>query len=123
MQINKVCFERDFGPEQGYIREFIPEGESVYNWSKMITIEFFENEERAAREYVEEFKATRERQCPGSEFQILSEEEYTVTYRYNFPECQGHMEQSGISRMYEGNDGLHHLSCAEKGTRAVRRNN
>ncbi|WP_444922496.1 hypothetical protein ACJJID_09400 [Microbulbifer sp. CnH-101-G] len=110
----EVGFQKDFGTGNGYIREFIPKGGSINDWSKLVSIEFLEGEKRTLSEYVHAFQQKRQEQCPGTEFEILSKEEYTITYQASFPDCMGHKMQSEITRIYMGMDGLHRLSYAEK---------
>lgn len=110
----KVGYQQDFGSGNGYIREFVPENESINDWSKLISIEFLEGEQRGLIEYVEYFSDKRKKQCPGTEFKILGKDEFTITYKFSFPSCLGHDEQSEVTRMFLGNDGLHRLSYAEK---------
>lgn len=109
-----VGFQRDFGTGKGYIREFVPKGESIKDWSKLVSIEFIEGDTPSLNEYIHEFRKTRESQCPGTRFEVLSEEEYSITYIFSFPACQGHQMQAEVSRIFLGNDGIHRLSYAEK---------
>lgn len=110
----EVGFQKDFGAGKGYIREFVPKGESINNWSRLVSIEFLEDETRTLDEYVVAFQQMRQAQCPGTEFEILGQEEYSITYQVSFPACMGHEMQSEITRIYAGLDGLHRLSYAEK---------
>ena len=111
----EVGFQRDFGPGIGYIREFVPTGESINHWSKLLSIEFIEGETRSVTAYLDDFQQKRKQQCPGTLFTLLKEDEYATTYHFSFPDCGDHQQQTEISRMYLGNDGLHRLSYAEKG--------
>jgi hypothetical protein len=109
-----VGFQKDFGAGNGYIREFVPKGESINNWSQLVSIEFIEDENLTLNDYVASFQQKRQVQCPGTRFEILKKEEYTITYQVSFPDCMGHEMQSEITRIYAGMDGLHRLSYAEK---------
>ncbi len=111
-----VGFEKDFGSGKGYIREFVPKGESIFEWSKLVSIEFLEGDSRSPGEYINTFRIQRKNQCPGTSFEIINKSQYFVTYLFNFPECMGNSTQSEISRLYKGNDGLHRLSYSEKST-------
>ncbi|RUO20475.1 hypothetical protein CWE08_08410 [Aliidiomarina iranensis] len=110
----KVGFQKDFGEDEGYIREFVPQDETIDSWTKLVSVEFLEGELRPLRDFVSDFSAQRSEQCPDTQMEILSESEYTITYQFSFPECMGHQAQSEVTRIYTGNDGLHRLSYAEK---------
>ena len=109
-----IGFEKDFGMGKGYIREFVPKGESVFEWSQLISIEFIEGEKGRPLAYINAFQIQRKEQCLGTNFEVIDEDQYSVTYLFNFPECQGQNAQSEISKLYKGNDGLHRLSYTEK---------
>jgi hypothetical protein len=109
-----VGFEKDFGPGKGYIREFVPKGESIFEWSRLISVEFIEGESKSPTAYITAFQLKRKEQCPGTIFEVISQNQYFVTYLFNFPACMKHDAQSEISRLYKGNDGLHRLSYTEK---------
>ena len=109
-----VGFEKDFGPGKGYIREFVPKGESIFEWSRLISVEFIEGEVKSPMAYITAFELMRQAQCPGTSFEVINQSQYFVTYLFNFPECMKHDAQSEISRLYKGNDGLHRLSYTEK---------
>jgi hypothetical protein len=109
-----IGYQKDFGAGNGYIREFVPKGESINNWSKLITIEFIEGEKSSLKTYIDSFQKLRTKQCPGTKFTLLDENEFDITYQFNFPTCGEHQQQSEISRLYAGNDGIHRLSYAEK---------
>jgi len=110
----KVGYQRDFGAGLGYIREFVPAGETIDDWSKLVSIEFVEGERRTPLEFIHAFHEERKKLCPATKFQVLETDRYSVTYLFNFPDCEEHEMQSELSRIYAGNDGLHRLSYAEK---------
>jgi len=109
-----VAFEKDFGMGNGYIREFVRKGESAFEWSELISIEFIEGEKGSPLSYINTFKTERKKLCPGTNFEVIEQNQYSVVYLFNFPACQGQNVQSEISKLYKGNDGLHRLSYATK---------
>jgi len=110
----QVGFQKDFGAGNGYIREFVPKGEKIESWSRLISIEFFEGEKASAKDFASSFAAKRQAQCPGTTFELIESDEYNAYYAFSFPSCMGQESQSEISRAIQGNDGLHRLSYAVK---------
>jgi hypothetical protein len=109
-----IGYQKDFGAGKGYIREWVPKDENIKSWTKLFSIEFLENEKTPIHKYSDNFLKQRQEQCPGTKFKILEETNFSRTYLINFPSCAGHDAQSEITRMFQGNDGLHRLSYAEK---------
>ena len=112
----KIGYQRDFGIGNGTIREFVPTGEDIDHWTKLLSIEFYEGNRTPVALYAKYFGKTREEQCPGTKFEILKEERYSVSYYFEFPDCMGQDAQAEVTRLIQGNDGLHRISYAEKGT-------
>ena len=112
----KVGYQRDFGVGNGYIREFVPVGEDIDHWSRLLSVQFYEGNKTPVALYAKYFGETRQRQCPGTKFQILRTEEYSVSYYFEFPDCMGQKAQAEVTRLIQGNDGFHRISYAEKGT-------
>jgi hypothetical protein len=109
-----IGYQKDFGVGNGYIREWVPKGENIKSWTKLFSIEFLENEKTPIHEYSDNFLKKRQEQCAGTKYKILKETDFSRTYIINFPSCSGYEAQSEITRMFQGNDGLHRLSYAEK---------
>ena len=111
----QVGFQRDFGSGKGYIREFVPRGENIKAWSKLLSIEFMEGEKTSATNFINTFATMRQSQCPGTKYELIGSDTYNAYYTFSFPACMGHQAQSEIGRIVQGNDGVHRLSYAVKG--------
>ncbi|MEZ9821992.1 hypothetical protein AB4238_15430 [Shewanella sp. 10N.286.45.A1] len=109
-----IGYQKDFGAGNGYIREWVPKDENIKSWTKLFSIEFLEKEKTPIHEYSDNFLKKRQEQCSGTKYKILKETDFSRTYIINFPSCAGQEAQSEITRMFQGNDGLHRLSYAEK---------
>ncbi len=112
-----IGYQKDFGAGKGYIREWVAKGENINSWTKLFSIEFLENEKTPIHQYSDDFLKQRQVQCPGTTFNIIKQTEFSRTYLVNFPSCVGHEMQSEITRLFQGNDGLHRLSYSEKSSR------
>ena len=110
-----IGFQKDFGTGKGYIREWVKKGDNINSWSQLFSIEFLENEKKTIHQYSDDFVENRKKQCDGTTVEIIKETEFSRTYILVFPPCAGHDAQSEITRMFQGNDGLHRVSYAEKG--------
>ena len=111
----QVGFQKDFGAGKGYIREFVPKGENIKSWSKLLSIEFIEDEKGSATNFANTLATKRQNQCPGTKYELMESDTYNAYYTFSFPGCMGHQSQSEISRVVQGNDGVHRLSYAVKG--------
>ena len=111
----QVGFQRDFGPGDGYIREFVPKGESINSWSKLLSIEFMEGVSSTPTQWTKNFAEKRITQCPNTDYSVIESDSHNIYYSFSFPACMGHEKQSEISRVIAGNDGLHRLSFSVKG--------
>jgi len=92
----------------------VPQGESAYNWSKWLSLQFVKGKKRTPLEYLNVFQAQQTTQCPGTQFEIIEQKKDSVTYRFNSPACMDHDRQSQIARLFEGSEGLYKLTYAEK---------
>lgn len=102
-------------PGYGYIRDWIPKGGDINNWSRLVSIELDEKEKRTAHVYGEKQSAFWARKCPGTTFELLEETDKSVIYFFSFPNCEGHETHSKLEKLIHGKNGLHKLSYSEKG--------
>lgn len=110
----QLGFQRDRGPRQGTITEFVPRGEHIDHWSKLLSIEFVETVKIPFDKYVQLFSTQRTLQCPGTTFKILNQTSTSSIYMVEFPTCMGHEQQAELTKVFQGNDGIHRISYAEK---------
>ena len=113
----EIGHQKDFGEGNGYIREWVPKGESIHSWSELLSIEFLEGNKKLPFDQAAEFAVLRKNQCPGTEWSEIKRDQNTIYYKFTFPDCAGHKAQVEITRLFRGNDGLHRLSFAQKGTK------
>jgi hypothetical protein len=112
----KVGSQQDLGRGRGTIVELIPVSESIDKWQQLGTIQFFEGENRAPQVLMEALEERMKTRCPTStDWRVISEEPHSVTYEWRIHSCTGQDNQMEISRILQGNDGLHRIAYTEKG--------
>jgi len=112
----KVGSQQDLGRGRGTIVELIPVSESIDKWQQLGTIQFLEGENRTPQVLMEALEASMKTRCPTStDWQVISEEPHSVIYEWRIHSCTGQDNQTEISRILQGNDGLHRIAYTEKG--------
>ncbi len=96
------------------IAEFVLEGETVQNWTELVTAQLFIGLRSEPRYYVEYVKKETARTCPGAKFEILREAPYDVTYAWSIRGCAAAADQAEVARVVLGLDGTHVLHYAVK---------
>ena len=86
------------------ITELVPEGETVQNWSELITIQNFAGMSGTPENLFEQLKAIRERTCPGStKWTLIEKDDRSILYEWRATPCAGYPDQHEISRIIDGN--------------------
>jgi len=90
-------------PGEFSITEFVPKGETVENWSELMTIQNFAKTRGSPEEFFEGLKALREKRCPGSTtWNVINKDERSILYEWKAKPCAGFPEQHEISRIIDG---------------------
>ncbi|MBT8126179.1 MAG: hypothetical protein HKP12_06115 [Gammaproteobacteria bacterium] len=85
------------------IVELVLKGETVHNWSELITIQNFANTRRNPRAFFEGLKALREKECPDTTtWNVIEQDERSILYEWRAKPCAGFPEQHEISRIIDG---------------------
>ena len=109
----KVAYAKDV-PGKGNIVERIPSGESLNNWSKMVTIQFMEGEQRTPSVFMDGLKGQMTQRCPKVEWAVVESSNTSILYEWTIKNCPGQQDQHEVSRLLRGNDGLHRIAYVEK---------
>lgn len=111
----KVGSQHDSGRGKGTIVELVPVAESIDAWRHLGTIQFFEGERRSPETIMAAMESTMRSRCPNTtEWRVISAEPHSIVYEWRIHSCVGQDDQSEISRILEGNDGLHRIAYTEK---------
>ena len=98
----------------GNIVERIPVNETLQNWTKMVTVQFFENERQTPQTMMDRLRARMLQRCPGAIWNQLESDRTSVLYEWRIASCPGEQDQHELSRLLQGNDGLHRIAYTEK---------
>lgn len=90
--------------------EFVPDNETVLNWSRMLNIQFFEGVRKPVQQVMPVLMAGIQRSCPDVTWFVLSEDSASVTYEWSVENCKGQDDQTEIVRLLQGNDGVQRIA-------------
>lgn len=98
------------------VAEFIPPNEVISNWSRILTIQFFEGDRESPAQVMGNLHRILQSTCPDVKWDVLSGSDTSITYRWSVVKCSGQDDQIEIARLLRGNDGIHRIAYARKGT-------
>ena len=85
------------------IIEFVPKGETVEDWSELVTIQDFANISGSPETFLNQLKSLREKLCPGSTiWNVIAKDEHSILYVWKAKPCAGWPDQHEISRILDG---------------------
>ena len=99
---------------QGNIVEFVQSPETINDWTKLITIQFFEGYDEAPRPFMDKLKIKVHGDCPKVSWNVIRETESTILYEWIIDGCTSQEDQHELAKLLKGNDGLHRASYVEK---------
>ena len=100
--------------QRATMKEFVAPGETLSNWSRMLTIQFLEGERASPRQVVERARKNMQAECPGAELTVISEDALSVTYEWWTGTCTRETSQHEVARLIRGNDGVHRVAYVRK---------
>jgi hypothetical protein len=85
------------------VLELVLKGETVQNWSELLTIQNFANTKGNPEWFFEGMKTLREKRCPGATtWNVIDKDERSILYEWRAKTCAGFPEQHEISRIIDG---------------------
>jgi hypothetical protein len=101
---------------RGVIAEFVLEGETVENWSELVTAQliFVDPSNFDIVAYAEQMKGYLEKTCPANKWNYIQRDEQSVIYIWSVTGCVTGPDQTEIARIIRGKDGIHALHYAIK---------
>lgn len=97
------------------LREFVPAGESIEAWSRLLTIQNLEGDSRAPRALMDGLRERMAERCPDVAWEVLDESEDSVSYEWSIEGCGDHDDQHELARITRGNLGLYRVALTAKG--------
>lgn len=114
----RVGHAKDAGRGVGTITEFVRQGESIDDWSELITIQLIEDlKGREADEAVAELFEDQVTDYAHVEHGVIESDEWSVLYEWSIHDSAPHPDQHEIARMIEGEQGVHRVAYVKKGPR------
>ena len=97
------------------IAEFVPQNESIDNWSRLLTVQFIERQGVSPVEFMTQLRATMQNRCPGTAWRIVQQDSTSVLYEWSIAGCGANPDQHEIARLLKGNDGIQRIAFTRKG--------
>ena len=85
------------------ITELVPKGETVNNWSELLTIQNFAAILGTPEAFLDQLKTSREKLCPGTTtWNVIAKDEHSILYEWQAKPCVRWPDQHEISRIIDG---------------------
>ena len=97
------------------LAEFIPENESISNWSRLFTIQFLEGTHETPQSVMGKLQSEMLARCPNATWKVFTQDTSSVTYQWGISNCPGQSDQIEVARLLQGNDGVHRIAFTRKG--------
>jgi hypothetical protein len=101
------------GNDQQAIRQYVLQGQSVTNWTELVTSLYVAGE-FPPRALFEQFRRELSRGCPNVKMNIIEASENTIVFEWRHEGCQGIPPQHEIRRISAVKSGTLTLSFVEK---------
>ena len=105
--------------EHTRMTQYAPEGESVENWSELVTTEFFPGligDAASLEKGVTRTKKTYLERCPSLKFKELGPAGQDILYEWEVSGCKGFDDQTEFARVVLGKEGFRSIHYAVKKT-------
>lgn len=97
------------GKEGAVLEEYVLDGESVENWSELVTVQFFPGLQ--AKTNPDIFEASQRRNmalvCPAVQWESLHQAADERIWKWSITGCTGQVDQSEIARLKRTDEGFH----------------
>jgi hypothetical protein len=122
----KVGAARHLEENEGTVIEYIPEKQTMNDWTRMYMVQFFERWKPTLHLYMTILNRRVLSRCGIDHvtWEVLDEDHNSLLYAWGVHGCEGEPDRHFIDRLLLGRDGLHKISYIEKtreldpGTRA-----
>lgn len=85
------------------IIELVPKGETVHDWSELITMQNFAAVSGTPEAHLDQLKTLREKLCPGTTtWNVIAKDEHSILYEWKAKPCLGWPDQHEISKIIDG---------------------
>lgn len=101
---------------RGWIKEYVRPPETVNDWTKLITLQFFDSVYTPPKTFMDHLEAMLESQCPNVYWHTISNDKQRILYEWEIHNCPGHHDQHEISLLLIGDYGLYRAAYTQKGS-------
>lgn len=116
--INAAGWKMGYGKEvsrTGWIKEFVRPPETVDDWTRLITLQFFENTFPSPRKFMDHLETRLKDQCRNVDWHTISSGKQRILYEWEIHDCPGHQDQHEISLILLGDFGLYRAAYTQRG--------
>lgn len=92
-------------PGAGQIQEFVRKGETIENWTELLTLMNFARTPSASpspEAVMNEAKAKLEQRCPGVTWKVLERQETAILYEWQTADCPSSPNHRSVARVLDG---------------------
>jgi hypothetical protein len=97
-------------------KEYVLKGETVENWSELVTLQFFPGlQDKTSLENFEQLNKTNLlKVCPNANWKTLSSNDNERVWEWSIKNCTGQPDQSEIAKVVKTKEGIHIFHYATK---------
>lgn len=99
-----------------FIMEYVPDGQTLDNWSQLLTIQYFGPVAITPHVLMEQARDRMQARCPNVFWKIIGQDAGSVLYEWRVSQCPALTDQHEVARLMRGIDGLHRIAYVAKVT-------
>ena len=100
----------------GWIKEYVRPPETVADWTRLITLQFFDGVHTRPRAFMDHMEAILKNQCPNVSWRVINGDKKRILYEWEIQNCPGHHDQHEISLLLTGDYGLYRAAYTQRGS-------
>ncbi|MBI1883558.1 MAG: hypothetical protein HYS08_05070 [Chlamydiae bacterium] len=108
--------------ESQNITEYVLEGETVDNWTELVTVHQFKNlqNKTTLKELMERMQSDLYRACPATRWEILNETPEDIVYTWQLKNCPDDEDQYEVARLILGKSAIYLIRYTHKASKIDR---
>ena len=118
LHFDRRNWELGYQASQGnqYLAEFVLKGETVENWSELVSAQLFVGvqDEVSLGDFMAKTKEIIFQSCPDVAWNVIHQGDQDLMYEWKIASCPKMQDQHEIARMIKSKEGLHILHYAIK---------
>lgn len=112
----KLVSSQENEEKQISVMEFVPQGETTSDWTKLITVRNFGKKffNSSPDRMMNELRERVERSCPGARWQVIERQDDGILYEWKVGDCPPYPPQHEIVRIIEAKDNIWRVAYTAK---------